>query len=116
MFYIEENDKPNWIEKKINILKVKENTIELPDIENKNEKQIEKISKKTKRILEKCSHSKKVVLSKKTKENELYINYLNTYGIEISDGRWLFKILIPEVIEYIVKKKYIPKITVKRTI
>ena len=43
MFYIEENDKPNWIERKINILKVKENTIELPDIENKNEKQIEKI-------------------------------------------------------------------------
>ena len=112
MFYIEENEKPNRIERKINILKVKENTIELPDIENKNEKQIEKISKKTKRILEKCSHSKKVVLSKKTKENELYINYLNTYGIEISDGRWLFKILIPEVIEYIVKKQKIENVKI----
>ena len=30
MFYIEKNDKPNWLEKRLNIIKIRENTIFLP--------------------------------------------------------------------------------------
>lgn len=112
MFYIEKNDKPNWLEKKLNIIKVIDNTIILPIAEDTKEKQIEKIAKKTKQSIEKNSNSKKIVLSKKMLKEEMYINYLNTYGIEISDGKWLFEILVPQVIEYIINKKQLKTIRI----
>lgn len=109
MFYIEKNDKPNFIEKKFNILKMKDNTIILPITESKKEKQIEKMAKKTKKIIDKYSNSKKVVISKEIQKEQKYINYLNSYGIKISDGRWLFEILLPEITEYIINKKQLEK-------
>ena len=109
MFYIEKNDKPNFIERKLNLIKVQENTIMLPIDQNTKEKQIEKISAKTKKIIQKCSTSKKVVLSKEMYKQTQYINYLNTYGLEIQDGKWLFEALIPEITEYIINKKKIEK-------
>ena len=105
MFYIEKNDKPTWIEKIIPIIKVENNTIKLPYKENINQNKIEKLAQKTKKILEKNSTSKKVVLSKEIQKENLYINYLNTYGLKIQDGRWLFEILITDIIEYIINKK-----------
>lgn len=113
MFYIEKNDKPNFIEKKLNILKVIDNTIILPISKDTKEKQIEKISIKTRKIIEKYSNSKKVVLSKDIKEEQTYINYLNTYGIEIQDGRWLFEILVPEITEYIIEKRKLEREKIK---
>lgn len=109
MFYIEKNDKPSWLEKNLNIVKIIDNTIILPILENTKEKQIEKIALKTKRIIEKYSNSKKVVLSKEIKNEEKYINYFNTYGIKISDGKWLFEILIPQITEYIIDKMKLKK-------
>ena len=109
MFYIEKNDKPNFIERKLNLIKVQENTIILSIDENTKEKQIEKLSAKTKKIIQKYSTSKKVVLSKEMYKQTQYINYLNTYGLEIQDGKWLFEILLPEIIEYIINKKKIEK-------
>ena len=109
MFYIEKNDKPNFIERKLNLIKVQENTIMLPIDQKTKEKQIEKISAKTKKIIQKCSTSKKVVLSKEMYKQTQYINYLNTYGLEIQDGKWLFEALIPEITEYIINKKKIEK-------
>ena len=103
MFYIEKNDKPSWLEKKLNIVKVIDNTIILPTLESTS--QIEKMALKTKKIIEKYSNSKKIVISKEIEKEDTYINYLNTYGIEISDGKWLFEILVPEIIEYIINKK-----------
>ena len=64
MFYVEKNDKPNWFEKKLNLIKVKENTIVLPITDDCKEKSIEKIATKTNKIIRKYSNSKKVVLSK----------------------------------------------------
>ena len=109
MFYIEKNDKPSWLEKKLNIMKVIDNTIILQISENIKEKQIEKIAIKTKKIIEKYSNSKKVVISKEIQKENTYINYLNSYGIKISDGKWLLEILIPEIIEYIIDKKQLEK-------
>lgn len=106
MFYIEENDKPNWLQKKINIVMVNENTILLPILKDK---KIEKIAIKTKKIIEKSSNSKKVVISKEIKKENKYIDYLNSYGIKISDGQWLFEILLPQIVEYIINKKIIKK-------
>ena len=48
MFYIEKNDKPNWLIKKANIIKVEDNTIILPIYEKIKPKGIEKLAKKNK--------------------------------------------------------------------
>lgn len=109
MFYIEKNDKPNWLEKKLNIIKITDNTIILPITDNMKENQIERLAKKTNKIIQKYSNSKKIVLSKKMIQEKIYVNYLNTYGIKISDGKWLFEILIPQIIEYIIDKKQLKK-------
>ena len=86
MFYIEKNDKPNWIEDKLKLIKLKENIIMLPDLEKIEEKDIEKIAKRTKKIIDKHSRSKKIAISKEMQKNSLYINYINSYEMEISDG------------------------------
>lgn len=113
MFYIEKNDKPTWIEKIIPIIKVENNTIKLPYKENINQNKIEKLAQKTKKVLEKNSTSKKVVVSKEIQKENLYINYLNTYGLKIQDGRWLFEILITDIIEYIINKKKLGDIKIE---
>lgn len=112
MFYIEKNDKPNFIQKKLNILKFIDNTIILPITENTKEKNIEKIAIKTRKIIQKNSNSRKIVLSKEIQKEQTYINYLNTYGIQISDGKWLFEILLPNITEYIIEKKKIDKVNI----
>ena len=109
MFYIEKNDKPSWLERNFNLIKIQENTIIVPIDKSTNEKQIEKIATKTNKIIRRYSTSKKIVLSKEMCKEEKYINYLNTYGLEIQDGKWLFEILLPEITEYIVNKKKIEK-------
>ena len=109
MFYIEKNDKPSWIERKINLIKVQENTIIVPIDEKTKTKQIEKIAKKTNKILWKMTSSKKIVLSKDIQQEQQYINYLNSYGLEIADGRWLFEILLTNIVEYLIQKRKIEK-------
>ena len=78
MFYIEKNDKLNLLEKKLNLVKLNNNTIMLPIIEKTTEKQIEKIATKTNKTILKNSNSKKIVLSKEVQLQEQYINYLNS--------------------------------------
>ena len=112
MIYIEKNDKPNIIEKMLNLIKVQDSTIILPINEKTKEKQIEKIAKKTIKVIGKISNSKKIVLSKKMKKEEKYINYLNEYGIEIADGRWLFEILLTDIVNYIVEKQEIERVNI----
>ena len=112
MIYIEKNDKPNIIEKILNLIKVQNNTIILPINEEAKEKQIQKIAKKTVKVIGKISTSKKIVLSKKMKKDEKYINYLNEYGIEIADGRWLFEILLTDIVNYIVEKQKIERVNI----
>lgn len=105
MFYIEKNDKPNFIEKRLKLLKIKDNTIMFPINENLKENQLEKMAVKVKRIIEKKSNSKKVVLSKEIGKEEIFINYLNSYGIEIANGEFLFEILVPDIVQDIMFKK-----------
>ena len=105
MFYIEKNDKPNFIERKLKLLKIKDNTIMFPINENLKENQLEKMALKVKRIIEKKSNSKKVVLSKEIGKEEIFINYLNSYGIEIANGEFLFEILVPDIVQDIITKK-----------
>ena len=87
MFFIQENDKPSKISKLFNILKLKEDKIILPiKEENLEIKNASKLAVKTKKILD-LANCNKVIISKKIKQQQLYINYLNSYNIEIVDGK-----------------------------
>lgn len=63
---------------------------------NKIQKLVADIVKK-----EKC---KSVVLSKKLNNNEELKNILNSYNIEILNGRYLFRFLIFDILDFILKK------------
>lgn len=112
MFYIEKNDKPNFLQRNLSLIKIRENTIILPISENTKEKQIERLAKRTEKIIGKQSNSKKIVLSKQLQQNTTYINYLNMYGIDIQDGKWLFEILLTDITDYIINKKEIQKVNI----
>ena len=94
MIYIEKNDKPNIIEKMLNLIKVQDSTIILPINEKTKEKQIEKIAKKTIKVIGKISNSKKIVLSKKMKKEENFLTLLKMTRAKFSKGLLFLKNLI----------------------
>lgn len=109
MYFIQETDKPNFLFKAFNIIKLKEDKIILPiDGEKIKSQKAEKLAKKTKKIFDK-TNSNKVILSKKIKNNEIYKNYLYTYNLNIVEGKKLFEILSNKIIEYVVQKKNMKK-------
>ncbi len=104
MYYIKETDKPSKIAEWFHLVKLENDTIILPITETSlDEKTAYRLASKTKKILDK-SNSKKIVLSKKVKQQENYVDYLYSYNYEIVDGKWLFQMLIFEVLEYVIKK------------
>ena len=113
MYYIKENDKPSKFAEFFHIVKLENDTIILPILSTSlDEKTAYKLANKTKKILDK-TNSKKLVLSKQIKQQENYINYLYSYNYEIVDGRWLFRMLIFDVLEYIIKKLKIKEEEIK---
>lgn len=119
MYYIKEIDKPNMLLEKLNIVRLKNDEIILPiNIESNNKKTVnnlEKLAYKTNKILAK-TNSKKLVLSKNIKKQKQYVNYLYAYDYDIVDGVWLFKILLPDVLEHIIKKKNLNKSNIQISI
>ena len=104
MYYIKETDKPSKISEWLHIVKLENDTIILPITQTSlDEKTAYKLAIKTKTILDK-TNSKKLVLSKQVKQQEIYVNYLHTYKYEIVDGRWLFQMLLFDVLEYVIEK------------
>ena len=104
MYYIKEDDKPSKIANFFHFVKLENDTIILPIVDTKlNEKTAYILATKTKNILDK-TNSKKLVLSKQVKQQEAYMNYLYSYNYEIVDGRWLFQMLLFDVLKYIIKK------------
>ena len=113
MYYICETDKPSKIAEFFSIVKLDNNHIILPTAKtNIDEKTSYKLAIKTKIILDK-TNSKKIVLSKKIKEQTTYVNYLYSYNYEIVDGKWLFQVLIFDILEYVIKKLKIKKDDIK---
>ncbi len=109
LYYIQENDKPNWLNNKFNILKLENNKIILPiDINKINNKKEQKLAEKTKKILDK-THSKKIIVSKETKQLTNYINCLHSYNFEIVDSKWLFEVLSVKALDFIVEKRNMKK-------
>ena len=113
MYYICEDDKPKYWLEKLNIVKLQGNRIILPIKEKYNlkEKKIkteQELYKKTKKIIDKAN-SKKVILSKKVQNLKTYVNNIQSLELDIVNGKWLFFMVIPEVLEYIIQKEKIKK-------
>ena len=107
MFYIEENDKPTFLERILTKIKIENNRIIIPIEKELSEKKQEKLAHKTIKLLNKSS-SKKIVVSKKIGQYEKYMNILKAKYINV-EGKWLYKMLVPEIIEYILKKENLKK-------
>ena len=105
MYYIQETDKPKFLFRLFNIIKVKEDKIILPINKEKiSIKKAEKLVNKTKKILNK-SICNKVVLSKVIKTQEDYKNYLYSSDINIVKAEQLTEILLLDILKYIKNKK-----------
>ncbi len=108
MYYISEGDMLNPITKKLNIIKLKGNNIILPIEKGEKipEKKEIKLAKKTKKIIN-TLNSKKIIISKEIKKHEKYTSNLQTNDLEIINGKWLYTILLPEILTYITQKQNI---------
>lgn len=116
MYYVQETDKPNFLFKLFNIVRLEEDKIILPIGKEKiKSKRAEKLAKKTKRILGK-TNCNKIVLSKEMKTQEIYKNYLYSYNINIVEGRWLFEVLSKQILEYVIKKEKMKKEEIRLSI
>ncbi len=107
MYYIYENDKPSLLCELFNIIKLKGNKIILPKGEKNYKKQIQ-LAKKTYEVIKKMN-STKIVLSKELLKQNNYANQLQTYPLEICDGKWLFFMILPEILEYILEKQEVKR-------
>lgn len=109
MYYVQETDKPNFVYKLFNIVKLQKDKIILPiGKEEVKCKRAEKLAKKTKKILDK-TNCNKLVLSKIIKTQQIYKNYLYSYNLDIVEGRWLFEALSMQALEYVITKKEMKK-------
>ncbi len=109
MYYIEETDKLSKIDKIFKIIKINDNKIILPiNEETVSAKYQKKLAIKTNEILTK-TNSNKIVVSNQIKKYDGYINFLNSCNIDIADGKWLYKIAILDILDYIVNNKNIKK-------
>lgn len=83
-----------------NLLKRLLNIIEIEDFENGKKYLIPKLNGKILKVLNK-ENIKNIVLADKDKNNIDFINTVYSNGINILDGKKLFKHLIPEIVEYL---------------
>ncbi len=110
MYCIQETDKPQFIFKIFNIIKLVDNKIILPITGDEilSSSKIQKLAQKTEKIL-KQTVSKKLVLSKKIKKQKEYVEILKNDGFEIVEGKWLFEVLSCKVLDYMIKRKKLKK-------
>ncbi|MBQ3413799.1 MAG: hypothetical protein IJH39_00290 [Clostridia bacterium] len=109
MYYVEENDKQSKIAKLLKAVKVEDDKILLP-VQGEELSIIyqQKLAKKTYKILQN-TNSNKVVLSKKINNYEYFKNYLYSENIEIVSGKWFFKVMIPNILDYVIEKNNLKK-------
>lgn len=99
-YYIEKMDKPIPI---IGKIRFNEDNCKV-FLDLKKEKNIKKLIKKLNK-----NEVSNVVLSKELIENANLINALNSYNINIFEGKWLIKYLSIQILDYALKKKNIKK-------
>ena len=104
MFYIQEIDKLTKIEEIFNRFIVEGNKIKIPIQKDLKNNKIENLAKKTNKILKKKEENR-IILSNEIRKNEAYVSFLNSYNLEIIDGKFLDDYLICDMVDYIMKKK-----------
>ena len=106
MYYIQEVDKHNFLERLFNIIKLDDNKILIP-IKEKDEIDKEKDSRISLKIVKLLNRGncKKVVISKELKKHKEFINILQSNDVNIVDGKWLAEVLMEKMIQYIIDKK-----------
>lgn len=109
MYYVLENDKPSFLENLFSLIKLKQNKIILPlNPGNVSRKKLKKLAQKTLNIVL-GSNSQKIVLSKELKKQEAFVLGLQSNSIHLVDGKWLFEILVIDILEYLKDKKNLKK-------
>lgn len=117
MYYIQENDKPNFWEKVFCLIRLEGNQIILPIINKVKEqekltkrdtKRIKKLVEKTYQLLEQ-SNSRRIVLSREIQKLILYKNQLMSYPLDVVDGKWLFSLLATDTLDFILEKMQLKK-------
>ena len=99
---VEKSDKSNKIKDILNIVSEEENKIIIhSDISKMKLKSKIKIAKKIKRIILKQKVDR-IMLSNYIKQNKEFVNLLHSNEINITNDRWLFKMLTDEVVEKII--------------
>ena len=107
IFFVEENDKLPILKFKKIIVNGKKIIINR-DINKINLKCKVKIVNLIKRVLLE-NRSKQIVLSETLKKEREFSNLLKSCNIDIINGKWLFEILVPDIIEEVVKKNKLKK-------
>lgn len=106
---VEKSDKSSKIKKMLNIVSQDENKIFIySDISKLNLKNKLNIVKKIKRILLK-EKVDKIMLSNYIKQNKEFVNLLHSNEINITNDRWLFKMLTDEVVDKVFSSKNKPE-------
>lgn len=106
---IEKSDKSSKIKELLNTLSQEKNKIIIhSDLSKSKLKNKIKIVRKIKRILLK-EKVDKVMLSNYIKQNKEFVNLLHGNDINITNDRWLFKMLTDEVIDKLVPSKNKPE-------
>lgn len=108
MYYIQECKKEEFLRKIFYKIKKENEKIELPinkslllEKDRLSLKYIKCLSGKIKKIVKEDT----VVLSKNLKKNKELMENLNICNINIFDGKWLYRYILIEIIEYILKCK-----------
>ncbi len=111
IYYIKECETEKILGKFLCLIKTKDTNIELPinlfKLYDKNKKTkllniyIDILIKKIKRIVK----ENPVILSKCIKNNMIFIEELEKNDIQIYDGKWLYRYILKEIMEYIIKEK-----------
>ena len=110
MYYIQETDKPVLVARLFNLLEIVGDKIILPVnyeevIDNK---KASILTKKIKKILNKTGCNS-IILSKYLKKQDNLVDLLNSYLINIVDGKWLCSVLTSKILDYIIEKENLKK-------
>lgn len=108
-YYVKENNKINLFNKMFIKIDREDNELKLPISINqlctKNKKIYEFYITKLISNLVKIIKNNQIVLSKNLKENKDFLENLNKNHIIFYDGKWLYRYILNELLEYILKKK-----------
>ncbi len=105
MYCVYEDNNPNFWYKMFNAIRIDGNKIILPYGE-KTDKKWTKLAEKTVKSMKEFDN-KKIVLSKNIKNQNVFVNKLQENLLDVVDGKWLFFMLLPEILEYVNKNQEI---------